>query len=191
MWHTTSVFRMVCRAIGVTAMVFGSALLVQQQQLDASLPPRLEPDSPLMAETELETARRGERLARIRIPSIGVDEVVVEGVSPDELAVGVGHYPRTATLGERGSIGIAGHRTGWGDPFLELDELDRGDRIVLESRRNRYVYVVTGTRVVEPSDGWVLKGDPNVQAPYELTLTTCTPEGTSLRRLIVWAKLVA
>lgn len=183
--------RTVLRALGITSIVFGVAMLVQQQQLQAGLPPRLDPDTPLVADPDLETARRGEKLARLRIPSIGVDEVVVEGVSGDELAVGLGHYPRSAMLGERGSVGIAGHRTGWGDPFLELDELRPGDRIVLTTNRNRYVYAVTGTTVVEPHEGWVLRGDPDVASPFELTLTTCTPEGTSLRRLIVWAKLIA
>lgn len=160
------------------------AVQVQQQER------RLDPSSPLIAEPEFVSARRGAKLARLRIPSIEVDEIVVEGTGARQLAVGVGHYATTSPIGGRGSIGIAGHRTGWGDPFLRLDELDRGDRIVLETQRNRFVYRVTRSKVVEPDDRWVLLGDPRHRDPFELTLTTCTPVGTAEDRLIVWASRI-
>lgn len=181
-------------SLGVVAAVLGAGLTVQsleQEQLLAKQKERrLDPTAPLIAEPQLASARRGARLARLRIPSIEVDEIVVEGVSGRELAVGLGRYPSSAPIGARGSLGIAGHRTGWGDPFLRLNELRPGDRILLTTRKSRFVYEVTGRTVVNPDERWVLRGDPDVEAPFELTLTTCTPIGTARDRLIVWAERV-
>ena len=179
-------------SLGVAAAVFGAALTVQGLQREAissqQRERRLDPSSPLIAAPASADVRMGARLARLQIPTIGVDEIVVEGVSPRQLAIGAGHYPGTAPVGGRGSVGIAGHRTGWGDPFLRLDELERGDRIVLQTRRDRFIYRVTNTKVVNPDARWVLNGDPKVDASFELTLTTCTPVGTARDRLIVWAE---
>ena len=134
----------------------------------------------------------GAAVARLRIPSIDVDMIVVEGTSLDELAKGPGHYRGSALPGQRGSVGIAGHRTGWGSPFIDLDRLGRGDRVIIEMKDDqRFVYEVTNTRVVEPGDVWVLNGDPRSESEYLLTLTTCTPKYTSRDRLIVWADQVS
>lgn len=181
-------------SLGITAAVLGAGLTVHglqvEQEGNALQDRRLDPTLPLVAEPDLATARRGQRLARLRIPAIEVDEVVVEGVSGRELAVGLGHYPSTPLFGDTGAVGVAGHRTGWGDPLLRLHELDRGDRIIVQTRASRVVYAVTRSVVVEPSERWVLKGDPVVDADEELTLTTCTPIGTSRDRLIVWAQRI-
>jgi sortase A len=133
----------------------------------------------------------GDAVARIRIPSIGVNMIVVEGATLEDLARGPGHYRGTALPGERGSVAIAGHRTGWGSPFIDLDRLDAGEEIILELRDgSRFVYQVTGSRVVDPGAVWVLDGDPKSRAAFKLTLTTCTPKYTSRDRLIVWADQV-
>ena len=134
----------------------------------------------------------GDTVARIRIPKIGVNMIVVEGVSLNQLAKGPGHYRGTPLPGEPGPVGIAGHRTGWGSPFIDLDRLERGDRIILETKKKeRFVYEVTNNRVVDPDDVWVLNGDPKSDADFTLTLTTCTPKYTSRDRLIVWADQVS
>ncbi len=135
-------------------------------------------------------APRVKPIGRILIRKIRVDEYVVEGVSLSRLAYGPGHYPDSADVGANGSTAIAGHRTGWGSPFIDLDKLDRGDEIVLLTAKGTYTYRVTSSRVVTPNDGWVIGGDPNSTAAKKLTLTTCTPKYTSKNRLIVWADLV-
>ena len=56
-------------------------------------------------------AAPGEPLGRIQIPRLDMNLVFVQGVSGDALKKGPGHYPRTALPGERGTVGIAGHRT--------------------------------------------------------------------------------
>ena len=51
--------------------------------------------------------------------------------APRTCGTGPGHYPETQLPGQRGTVAIAGHRTTYGAPFHNLDELDRGDRIEL------------------------------------------------------------
>ena len=69
-------------------------------------------------------------MARLEIPRIGVDEIVVAGVGVDDLHKGPGHYPDTPLPGERGNVAIAGHRTTYGAPFHDIDELQPGDEVV-------------------------------------------------------------
>ena len=64
----------------------------------------------------------GDVVARIEIPSIGLDAKVVAGVTPEDLKKGPGHYPDTPMPGQLGNAAIAGHRTTYGQPFSGLDE---------------------------------------------------------------------
>ena len=68
----------------------------------------------------------GDSIARIEIPAIGVSEYVVEGTDTGDLRKGPGHYPDTPLPGERGTAAIAGHRTTYGAPFRNIDDLKRG-----------------------------------------------------------------
>src|SRR4029077_5454437 len=58
----------------------------------------------------------GEAIAEIRIPKIGVDKFVVQGVTVPDLKKGPGHYPDTPMPGHVGNAAIAGHRTPYGAP---------------------------------------------------------------------------
>lgn len=152
-------------------------------------PPAEEPSPSPSAPPEGQRPRPGEAAARILIPSIDVDMIVVEGIELKYLARGPGHYPGSAFFGEEGSVAIAGHRTGWGSPFIDLDKLRAGDEIIVERPEATYRYTVTRSAIVEPNDTWVLDGDPESEAEFTLTLTTCTPKWTSRDRLIIWAEL--
>lgn|GEM_PF-491061 len=106
------------------------------------------------------------------------------------LASGPGHYPGTAKPGRKGNVAIAGHRTGWGSPFLHLDELEPGDRIRLTDRKGvRHTYIVDTSTLVDPDGDWVLGPDPLGTGEPTLTLTTCDPPGVNSKRLIVFATL--
>ncbi|MCA1830848.1 MAG: sortase [Actinomycetota bacterium] len=129
-------------------------------------------------------------IARIIIPKIGLSVIVVQGTTLGDLAYGPGHYVETPMPWELGPTGIAGHRTGWSQPFYHLDLVGVGDMIYLKTTHGKFSYRVTKTFVVEPKDTWVLNGNPNSKAQQQLVLTTCTPAHTSLHRLIVWADLV-
>ncbi len=126
---------------------------------------------------------QGDPVARLEIPRIGVNDIVVEGVSVEDLRRGPGRYPGTALPGERGNIAIAGHRTTYGAPFEDINELRPGDEIVLTSVTGRYVYRVTGSKIVSPSETSVLDSTPNAM----LTLTSCHPKFSARQRIIVTA----
>lgn len=136
--------------------------------------------------------------ARMRFVRKGTNEPVVTDrvlyVGPDVtdrgLAAGPGHYPQTGRPGRPGNIAIAGHRTGWGSPFLHLDDLEPGDRIKIVDRKGvRHTYVVRESRLVAPTADWVLGPDPLGSGEPTLTLTTCDPPEINTERLIVFATL--
>lgn len=136
------------------------------------------------------TVKEGAAVARLEIPSIELDLVVVEGVGEKSMAKGPGHYPGSAFPGQDGVIAIAAHRNGWGSPFLDLDRVRRGDVVTLIDQSGTHRYRITGSAVVNPTDAWVLRGDPSSSARARLALTTCTPKFTSRQRLVVWGDLL-
>ncbi|MGH9135653.1 MAG: class E sortase [Acidimicrobiales bacterium] len=127
----------------------------------------------------------GEPVARIRIPAIGVDEVVVEGVSVGDLRAAPGHYPGTPLPGQPGNAAIAGHRTTNGAPFADVDELAPGDEIVLKTTQGTFRYQVAGQQIVRPDQVEILEdaGDDR------LTLTSCHPKYSARKRIVVTAVL--
>lgn len=117
---------------------------------------------------------------------------VVQGISLGDLQRGPGHYPGTALPGGRGNFAVAGHRTTYGAPFFNLDQLRRGDEVVVTARSGKvYTYRVRSQEIVAPSDTWVIEPDPLGNGRKTLTLTTCNPRFSNAQRLIVFAELVA
>ena len=117
---------------------------------------------------------------------------VVQGVTLADLKRGPGHYPGTALPGEDGNFAVAGHRTTYGAPFFNLDQLRKGDEVLVTARNGRrYTYRVRSQEIVEPSATWVISPDPLKRGNPTLTLTTCNPRFSNAQRLIVFAELVA
>jgi sortase A len=135
----------------------------------------------------------GEPVGIIKIPKIGVDEVVFEGTTVPVLRKGPGHYDGTPLPGQEGNSAIAGHRTTYGAPFGDLDQLAEGDIIRLETVAGRFDYEVVkdGVFTVKPSQDEVLDPirDEQGKTLAMLTLTTCNPKFSASERLIVQAKL--
>ncbi|MEC7051175.1 class E sortase [Streptomyces violaceochromogenes] len=153
---------------------------------------------PQKARADEPAPRAGEAIAALRVPRFGREfaPVIVEGVSPRALEKGPGHFPETALPGETGNFAVAGHRTGWGEPFNRLPELRKGDTIDVEWKRTTYTYRVTHSKVVEPSDVGVLLPVPGKPAARpdkaRITLITCTDrgwDGTYVHRFVVWGEL--
>lgn len=147
-----------------------------------------EPSEPLVLKVE-SPPELGAAFALIRIPKLerlreGWN--VVEGVRTADLRNGAGHMPKTALPGQPGNSVISGHRTTWGQPFHELDALELGDRIEVDTALGTHVYAVREIQVVKPTDTWV--ADPREGA--WLTLTTCHPMFSARQRLVVGAELV-
>ena len=127
----------------------------------------------------------GSPVGIIRIDKIGLDKVIVEGTSTNDLRQGPGHYSGTPLPGEAGNASIAGHRTTYGAPFYDLDKLSAGDLIDITTVQGAFTYQVTGSLVVSPSDEAVVADTTSPQ----LTLTTCNPRFSASTRLVVKAKL--
>lgn len=152
-------------------------------------PPAVEPPPTTIADPQLALladAQEGDPVAIIEIPSLGVRKIVVSGVQVSSLRKGPGHYRNTALPGQRGNFAIAGHRTAYGSPFKEVDKLNPGDEIIVTNAlKERYVYRVSGTKIVEPSQTDVLSP---TEEPL-LTITSCHPLYTANQRIIVLASL--
>ena len=128
----------------------------------------------------------GDPLGRIRMPSIGVSQVFVDGTSAGALRTGPGHYPGTPLPGQRGTVGIAGHRTTYGAPFHDLDDLRRGDRIELAMPYGRFEYRVERTRIVPPTATEVTD-----RVGFDrLILSACHPLYSAAQRIVVFARQV-
>ncbi len=127
---------------------------------------------------------RGNAIAVLEIPAIALSQAVVEGTDLDSLRQGPGHYRRSPFPGESGNVAIAGHRTTYGAPFNRLDELEKGDVIMLTTRTGRVTYEVSDELIVKPSDTSVLAAS----ADDRITLTTCNPKYRMSERLIIVAK---
>jgi sortase A len=135
----------------------------------------------------------GDPVGVITIDKIGVDKVVVEGTTVPDLRKGPGHYAGSPMPGQQGNAAIAGHRTTYGAPFGDLDQLARGDTISMRTLTGTWEYVLTeDPRSVKPSQTEVLDptNDPATGQPLAtLTLTTCEPKYSASERLIVKAQL--
>jgi sortase A len=128
----------------------------------------------------------GDSIARLEIPAIDLTDYVVEGTDLDSLRKGPGHYPETPLPGERGTAAIAGHRTTYGAPFRHIDELDRGDRIIVDMPDGRFIYRVEESKIVDDQDLSVLE-----PVGYRrLMLSACHPLYSAAQRIIVYARQV-
>ncbi len=147
----------------------------------------------------------GDAFGVLRIPRLGEDytRVILEGVEEAQLSQGPGHYVDSAMPGEEGNVALAGHRVGKGSPFLELDAMEPGDPVVVETADNWFVYRVLddadpsgipGMHIVPPTAVEVVSPTPNAAASAApsgsyLTLTTCHPRYSARQRLIIHARL--
>lgn len=119
-------------------------------------------------------------IARLRIPRLGYDEIVLEGATPRTLAFGPARLFSGATLGEPGNLVFAGHRTSW---FRPLEAIKPGDSIEVEwadahhAGLRKKSYAVNAIRIVDPKDVTLLSPTDE----DALTLITCYPFGPSPR----------
>lgn len=148
---------------------------------------------PSTAPPTVQPPAEGDPVGVVTIDKIGVDKVVVEGTTVPDLRKGPGHYQGSPQPGQIGNAAIAGHRTTYGAPFGDLDQLTgpkdgkRGDTISVRTVTGTWRYELTEDPfAVSPSQIEVL--DP-VPGQATLTLTTCNPKYSASERLIVKAQL--
>lgn len=118
---------------------------------------------------------------------------IVNGVADDDLQAAVGYYSETVGPGGVGNFSIAGHRVTWGRPFHNIERMQPGDPVVIETEKAWFVYKMTNYQIVKPSDIAVIAPVPNQPGtpPTErlLTMTACHPKFSARERYIVHAKL--
>jgi sortase A len=129
----------------------------------------------------------GSIIGRLTIPRLNLSAMVREGDDESVLSLALGHVPHTALPGQKGNVGIAGHRD---TIFRSLRGIHKSDLIRLETvSSGSYLYQVISVDVVDPTDVSVLR--PGRES--ELTLVTCYPfnyVGSAPERFIVKAREV-
>ena len=105
---------------------------------------------------------------------------------------GVVHYPGSARPGQAGNFFVTGHSSyypwdegKYKDIFARLHELEPGDTYSVYYGGDLHTYRITSKKEVKPNDVSVLDQPTKKRLA---TLMTCTPIGTTLRRLIVMAE---
>jgi sortase A len=129
---------------------------------------------------------RGAPVARLVVPRLGLDEIVVEGVGDAELLAGPGHMTGSPVPGGRGNSVVSAHRD---RHFRTLGRVVVGDTIYTESDAGDVAWTVTRVRVVDDNAPVLWSS----RTPT-LTLTTCWPIryfGSAPDRLIVEAAPIA
>jgi len=140
---------------------------------------------------EAERYRRGsedgDAIARLRVPRLDLSVVVVNGTSTGDLRRGPGRHVDTFMPGEGELVYMAGHRTTYGAPFSDIDELEPGDAISVELPYGTVGYRVTKHRIVDDNDLSVLES----RGREELVLQACHPRFFASQRYLVYARPVS
>lgn len=126
-----------------------------------------------------------EQAIRIQIPALNVDAPIVQGDGWEQLKKGVGQHIGSPNPGQDGNIILSAHNDVYGEIFRYLDQLQAGDQIFIFTQQRQYVYTVTGTQIVEPTQVEVMAAtsDPTT------TLISCYPYLKDTERIVVFAKL--
>jgi len=133
----------------------------------------------------------------VQIPKIGAQAKIIPNINPwnrpeymRALQAGVAQAKGTSLPGQRGTMYLFAHSSQepWeitrdNIPFLRLGELNPNDIIYIYRGGRRYIYKVAYIKEVWPNEvGYLLNAKKN-----QLILQTCTPVGTDLKRLLVFA----
>ncbi|MGE5221890.1 MAG: sortase [Omnitrophica WOR_2 bacterium] len=152
---------------------------------DAEIPEHLQPLVQSLANIPIPTPGP-EQGIRIQIPPIHVDAPIVQGDNWEQLKKGVGQHIGSANPGEKNNMVLTGHDDVFGEIFRDLEKLRPGDQVILFTSQHSYIYIVTGSKIVE-------KNQVEVMAPSKkaiVTLITCYPYMVDNKRIVVTAELL-
>lgn len=145
----------------------------------------------------LETGKISKDGFSISIPKIHATGTIIENVDPFNkeeydraLKKGIAHALGTSLPNQQGTMFLFAHSSGlpweltrYNTIFLRLNELRPNDKIVVRFEGKLYTYKVRESKEVWPSEvNFLLEGSKD-----QLILQTCTPIGTDLKRLLVFA----
>ena len=140
----------------------------------------------------------GDAFAVMYVPRFGEDSQrnIAEGYGLDVLNsfdLGVGHYPQTQRPGEVGNFAIASHRSAYGGGMHEIEQLQLGDAIYIQTKDGWYTYRFRDFEYVTPETVDVLAPVPHHPdlAPTDriVTLTSCNPLFSTAERIIAYGVL--
>jgi sortase A len=183
-WLQRVLFAIAILLLGYCGFVVVDTWIFEKQESAALA--RFVPERPAGQATGPATIGPDGLIGRMEITRLGVSVVIVEGTTDKTLRRAVGHIAGTALPGQRGNVGIAGHRDTF---FRPLRHIQPEDLITLATSRGEYRYRVVSTKVVSPDNVAVLNPDSN----EILTLVTCYPfyyVGSAPQRFIVRAARV-
>jgi len=154
---------------------------------EAEIPESLRPIVQSMPAVAIPTL--GPEQARsINIPAIWNSPApVVQGDGWEQLKRGVGQHIGTANPGQPGNLVLSAHNDIFGELFRELDQLNPGDDIIINTASRQYIYRVTGMRIVEPTDVEVMQASDRAT----ITLISCYPYLVDNQRIVVFGELVS
>ncbi|MEO7060196.1 MAG: class E sortase [Lapillicoccus sp.] len=158
--------------------------------------PRATPTAPQPPALTAADLSYGTAWGILRIPRLGStwSKPIYEGTGLDVLAQGLGHYQATNLPGEVGNVAIAGHRAGHGNPLIDIDAIQDGDLMIIETREAYFVYKVDRHEIVNPDRIDVIAPVPEspgqVPTVQHFTLTSCNPRYGSSHRWIVFSTFV-
>ncbi len=188
LWTQRQFFACAAVMLGYCAFVLGDSWIFQRrarQALDRQLSETKSATTPAAPQAIAQIGPDG-LIGRIDIPRIGLSAVVFEGTDKVTLRRAVGHVAYTALPGQRGNVGLAGHRDSF---FRPLRNIVLNDIITVTTVRGEYRYRVASTRIVSPYAVDVLdSGQTEI-----LTLVTCYPfyfVGSAPSRFIVRAERI-
>ena len=122
-------------------------------------------------------------IGELVIPALLLTQTIYQGVTLPTLDKGVGYWPGTAMPGHVGNVVLGGHRVSKKKPFRNIDLLNPGDEIYITTAEGTFVYAVTGTQIVEPTETWII----NQGETATLTLFACHPPHSTKQRIVVFA----
>jgi len=154
------------------------------QPNEAEIPEHLRPLVQSIADLPLPTPGPAQA-NRIQIQAINVDAPVVQGDSWDQLKKGVGQHVGSADPGQTGNVVLSAHDDVFGEIFRNLDRLQPGDQVLLFTAQQQFVYIVTSSQIVAPTQVDVM----NPTSVPTLTLISCYPYMVDKSRIVVFAKL--
>jgi sortase A len=161
-----------------------SAFLQNREQ--AKLEKQLDHPPPRLRHVARFRPLKGDAIGEIGLPAIHKSAFVVQGTDTGSLRKGPGHYPDTPLPGKHGTVAIAGHRTTHGAPFRNVDDLRRGDEVVLAMPYGTFIYRVQSVRIVGPNATWIKR-----KVGYDrLVLSACHPLYSAAKRIVVFARFV-
>jgi sortase A len=126
-----------------------------------------------------------EQAIRIQIPAINVDAPIVQGDGWEQLKKGVGQHLGSPDPGDVGNLVLSAHNDVYGEIFRYLDQLQPGDEFVIFTQQRKYLYEISGTQIVEPTQVEVMAPTSNPTT----TLISCYPYLVDDQRIVVFANL--